>query len=273
LTLARPAFLRSDFWSAKRIAILIGFTLAALSTLGPQFYVGPIEDLGGDADQSAKVLTSRIETLRAAQSQYLLFEQMGVLVYALNATGMAAEGSPQRDTLNNLYQLSLLDRSTAVRQMIGELAKARRLDYRTTSEQYGELVSAARKTVSLASYKAVDDFENGTMDNANALMVGLQQALLAAEGAKSGYDGLASRRKLHMLILTALGSTLLLAANLMSERPAAAPADMGETPAETAAAERLVRLALDEARSLREQPAAEPSAGASQAQNSRTAGN
>ncbi len=259
MAFATPTLLRLDFWSARRMAILVGFIVAAMSTLGPQFYVGPVDDLGAEADQSAKVLASRIETLRAAQSQYLLFEQMGVLIYALNATGMAAEGSSQRDTLGNLYQLSLLDRSTAVRQMIGELAKAGRLDYRKTADQYAELVAAARKTFSLESYKAVDDFENAAMARANDLMAGLQQALLAAEGAKGGYDGLASRRSLHMLVLTALGSTLLLAANLISEKPPApTPASPGE-PSETAAAERLVQLALEQARSISAEPPSEPS--------------
>ncbi len=258
MTRAKPAFLSFGYWSAKRIAILLGFTLAVLSTLGPQFYVGPIEDLSAESDQSAKILTGRIETLRAAQSQYLLFEQMGVLIYALNATGMSAEGSSQRDTLNNLYQLSLLDRSTAVRQMIGALAMAGRLDYRKTSDQYGELIAAARKSFSLASYKAVDDFENAAMDKSNDLMAGLQKALLSADGAKSGYDGLASRRKLHILILTALGSTLLLAANLMSEKPDASPTPAPETPAEAAAAERLVRLALEQAKALPPEPAVDP---------------
>lgn len=250
MRLARPAFLGVNYWSAKRIAILIGFTLAALSTLGPQFYIGPIEDLGAEADQSAKALAARIETLRGAQSQYLLFEQVGVLIYAINATGMLPEGSNQRGTLNDLYQLSLLDRSTPVRQMIGELARARRLDFRKTSDAYGELIATARKTVSLDSYKAVNDFENKTMDAANALMAELQQALLTAEGAKSGYDGMASRRRLDMLILTGLGSTLLLGANLMSEKPTAPPPEPPETEAEAAAAERLVRLALDQAKAL-----------------------
>jgi hypothetical protein len=45
-----------------------------------------------------KSLTARVDTLRAAQSQYLLFEQMGVLVYALNTSGLAAPGSSQHDT-------------------------------------------------------------------------------------------------------------------------------------------------------------------------------
>jgi hypothetical protein len=84
------AFLGTQFWSAKRLAILIGFGLTALGTLGPQFYVSSIEDSSAESDQFAKSLTARIDTLRAAQSQYLLFEQMGVLVYALNASGLAA---------------------------------------------------------------------------------------------------------------------------------------------------------------------------------------
>ncbi|MBV8796236.1 MAG: hypothetical protein JO136_15000, partial [Hyphomicrobiales bacterium] len=66
-----PAFLRVSFWSAKRLAILIGFALTALGSLGPQFYVSSIEDRSGEADQFAKSLTARIDTLRAAQSQYL----------------------------------------------------------------------------------------------------------------------------------------------------------------------------------------------------------
>ena len=108
-------FLTRSYWSAKRLAILIGFILTVLSSLGPQFYVGPIEDQSADADQRSKTFASRADVLRQAQSQYLLFEQMGVLIYALNATGVGAPGTPQGETLNRLYQLSLIDRSSDVR--------------------------------------------------------------------------------------------------------------------------------------------------------------
>jgi hypothetical protein len=244
-----PAFFGISFWSAKRLAILIGFALTALGTLGPQFYVSSIEDRSGETDQFAKSLTARIETLRSAQSQYLLFEQMGVLVYALNASGLAAAGSSQHDTLSSLYQLSLLDRSTSMRQMIGELARAKELTYRETSDKYGALIAAARKDVSLASYQAVDDFETQTMRRADALMARLQEALLSAERTKGELDALAARRKLQLIVVMTLGSTLLLAANLMSER---APAQT-EAPAssdEVAAAERLIELAMRQSKTL-----------------------
>jgi hypothetical protein len=251
-----PTFLRIPFWSAKRLAILIGFALTALGSLGPQFYVSSVEDRSGETDQFAKALTARIDTLRAAQSQYLLFEQMGVLVYALNASGLAAPGSSQHDTLSSLYQLSLLDRSTSVRQMIGELARAKQLAYRETSDKYGALIAAARKDVSLASYQAVDDFETQTMRQADALMARLQDALLSAERTKGELDALAARRKLQLIMVMTLGSTLLLAANLMSEKPP----PQEETPAssdEVAAAERLIELAMRESKAPDDAKAAE----------------
>jgi hypothetical protein len=244
-----PAFLTTSFWSAKRFAILIGFALTAIGTLGPQFYVSSVEDRSGETGQFAKSLTARIDTLRAAQAQYLLFEQMGVLVYALNASGLAAAGSSQHDTLSNLYQLALLDRSTSMRQMIGELAMAKQLTYRETSDRYGALIATARKDVSLASYQAVDDFETQTMRQADALMARLQDALLSTERTKSDLDALAAKRKLQLIAVMTLGSTLLLAANLMSEKPA----PQVETPAssdEAAAAARLVELAIRESKAL-----------------------
>jgi hypothetical protein len=244
-----PAFLGISFWSAKRLAILIGFALTAIGTLGPQFYVSSVEDRSGETGQFAKALTARIDTLRAAQSQYLLFEQMGVLVYALNASGLAAAGSSQHDTLSNLYQLALLDRSTSMRQMIGELARAKELTYRETSDKYGALIAAARKDVSLASYQAVDDFETQTMRQADALMARLQDALLSAERTKSDLDALAAKRKLQLIVVMTLGSTLLLAANLMSEKPAP-QAETPPTSDEAAAAERLIELAIRESKSL-----------------------
>lgn len=247
----KPAFLSPAWWSVRRLAILIGFLLTVIGALGPQFYVGPVEDRAADVDQAAKTVSARIDNLRAAQSQYLLFQQMGVLVYALSATGVAAGGSSQETTLNRLYQLSLLDRSSAVRQMLGELALARQLNYRETSDKHGDLIAAARKDFALPAFQAVDDFETDAMGKADAWMAKMQQALFDAERAKSELDATAARRKLQLLVVMTLGSTLLLAANLLSEKPAESLA-LPPTPAETAAAERLVALALEEAKAMEE---------------------
>jgi hypothetical protein len=243
-------------FSFKRLAILIGFLLTVIGALGPYFYVGPVEDRAQDVDRAAKTLAARIDNLRAAQSQYLLFQQMGVLVYALNTTGVASGGSSQETTLNRLYQLSLLDRTFPLRQMLGELALAKQLDYRETSDKYGELIAAARKDFTLPTFQAVDGFETEAVHKADAWMTKLQQALLDAEHAKSDLDALAARRKLQLLVVMTLGSTVLLAANLLSEKPAEST-DMPSTPAETAAAERLVALAMEEAKAMDERASGE----------------
>ena len=103
--------------------------------------------------------------------------------------------------------------------------------------------------MSLASYQAVDDFETQTMRQADALMARLQESLLSAQRTKGELDALAARRKLQLIVVMTLGSTLLLAANLMSEK---APPQT-ETPAssdEVAAAERLIELAMRQSKSL-----------------------
>jgi hypothetical protein len=73
--------------------------------------------------------------------------------------------------------------------------------------------------------------------------------LLSAERTKSDLDALAAKRKLQLIVVMTLGSTLLLAANLMSEKPA----PQAEAPAssdEAAAAARLVELAIRESKAL-----------------------
>jgi hypothetical protein len=103
--------------------------------------------------------------------------------------------------LISLYPLALLDRSTSMRRMIGELVLAKELTYRETSDKYGALIATARKDVSLASYQAVDDFETQTMRQADALMGRLQNALLFAERTKGELDTLAARRSFSSLSL------------------------------------------------------------------------
>ena len=94
------------------------------------------------------------------------------------------------------------------------------------------------------------------MRQADALMARLQDALLSAERTKGDLDALAAKRKLQLIVVMTLGSTLLLAANLISEKPA----PQVETPAssdEVAAAERLIELAMRESKALGEGRAAE----------------
>src|SRR6202453_1211470 len=96
---------------------------------------------------------------------------------------------------------------------------------------------------------AANDFETQTMRQADALMAHLQDTILSAERTKGQLDALAARRKLQLIVVMTLGSTLLLAANLMSEK-APAQTDAPASSDEVAAAERLIELAMRESKTL-----------------------
>src|ERR1700761_4100622 len=86
------------------------------------------------------------------------------------------------------------------------------------------------------------------MRQTDALTAWLQESLLSAQRTKGELDALAARRKLQLIVVMTLGSTLLLATNLMSEK---APPQT-ESPAssdEAAAAERLIELAMRQSKS------------------------
>jgi hypothetical protein len=194
------------------------------------------------------------DTLKNAQTQYLLFQQEASLVFALNAAGFGAADGPERTTISHLYQLSLLDRSYAVRAMIGQLTMAKLLDYRQTSDKYQALIATAREDFSLAAYTSVDDFEKATMDQANSQMGRMQQNLLNLGQAKSTNDRMIDQRKVTLLALITLGSTFLLAANLISTReekkPQASPGAADDRVTELTTAAQLIEIAIEHAKTL-----------------------
>ena len=251
------SFVSRGAWTAKRVALLIGFVLTVLGTLGSHVLVDGVQDRSAALDEQAKDAAAQIDVLKNAQSQFLVFEQQGALIYALSAAGLSTGDPEERATLDRLYQLALLDRSIPVREMIGQLALAKTLDYAQTRTKYAALIDAARKNIALADYVALDEFETSVMNGASGLMTQFQARFQALGQEKSDVDRDVDRRKAVLLALMTLGSAFLLAANLVStgperEKPApiAATAPGGEPP--TAA--QLIELAINHAKSLSAQP-------------------
>jgi hypothetical protein len=252
-----PAVLTLAYWSPKRGAILIGFVLTILGSAGSQFFLDPPQTASRMLDQQSKDLAADIDTLKSAQAQYLMFQQQGALIYALNVAGLSSAAGNQRDIVGNLYQLSLIDRATALRTMIGQLAIANLADFKATSDQYTGLIDAARKDFSLDTYTAIDDFEKAVMDKASAQMASLQQNFVNTTQAKAAQDAIADERKLILLIVVTLGSTFLLLANLLSTKEETARSDAAKTATspddrvtELTTAQQLIALALEHAQQL-----------------------
>jgi hypothetical protein len=257
--MALPAILTISYWTPKRGAILIGFVLTVLGSAGSQFFLDPPQSLSLKLDQQAKDVTADIDTLKNAQAQYLMFQQQGAMIYALNAGGIGVSQGNQKDILGNLYQLSLIDRASAIRTVIGQLAIAHLADFAGTSKSYGDLVDAARQDFSLPAYIAVEDFEKSMMTKAAAQMATLQQRLIDATQAKTQADALADERKLILLVLVTLGSMFLLLANLLSTKEdegvaAKGAAKRDASVLELTTAQQIIELALQHAERLNDRP-------------------
>lgn len=259
-----PAILTRGYWSAKRTALLVGFVLTIVGTLGTPLIVEPVEAVSSGLELSAKDIAARMDTLKTAQLQFILFQQQGALIFAQSAAGLATTAPNGGQIVSQLYQLDMLDRSSAIQTIIGSLAIDGRLDYRGTFDRYKALVDAARKTLSLATYTAVDDMETGISHQGTEEIGRLQAVLAGVAAQKSEADAQADRRKLILLMAMTLGSACLLAANLIATREPAGskPAvDVGAPEAGAATDDRvtelstaayLIEVALERARTMGE---------------------
>jgi len=83
-SLTSPVVLTRRYWTAKRLAILIGFVLTILGSLVP---ISTSIRCRSErmARPAIKRPVAKIDTLKNAQAQYLLFQQQTSLVYALNS--------------------------------------------------------------------------------------------------------------------------------------------------------------------------------------------
>jgi hypothetical protein len=254
----------AGYWSAKRLALLVGFVLTIIGSVGAQVFVAPIESLSTNLDLTAKDLSAKIDTLKNAQAQYIMFQEQGALVFALSASGVSEGASEGPKMISQLYQLNLLDRSQSIQTIIGWLALEKQLEYRATYDQYISLITAARKEMSLANYEAVDNMEKGLSAQATSEIGRLQISLSLVMRNKSAADTQADQRKLMLLVAMTLGSACLLAANLIATRDGGSTkvegAPAGEKPSsevasddrvtELSTAAYLIEVALDQARAL-----------------------
>lgn len=210
-----PDLIRLRYWTLKRLTILVGFILTLLGSVGSYLYVTPAERRADELGGQIKSAEATIEILKNADTSYWMFQQQGSLIFAIYSANTRDEA---KDVIGDLLKLAMSDRTFAVRTVIGQLAIANQLNYRQTSDRYQGLVQAAAKDFTFENYMAVNAFEKDFMQRAETMTGNLQQLRLSLMTAKGGADVLVERHKLVLLILTTLGSTFLLAANLITAK-------------------------------------------------------
>jgi hypothetical protein len=203
----------ANFLTLKFVTLIFATALSLLGSLGQFLLIDSWDELVSSRASELRLIESRVATLRASQNQYYNAYVQGNLLYAMDP----ADQSTDRGLTAKMYQVALYDRASPFRALLGELALAGLLNFKTTIDAYKALADTARADLSYGSYTAVNLFERDILDKALDYEHNLQARYLDAQSEKADAEQARDRRRLWLTIITALGTCLLLGANLMAE--------------------------------------------------------
>ncbi len=195
----------------RAVTLVVATFLSLFGTLGQFFFVDSIESVSKARAEEMRSIESRTETLRTAQSAYFTAQVQGNLLFALNP----ADRSVNKGVVGDLYKLAIYDRAFPFRSILGELAIAGAIDFKTVNDEYNALRDKAMADFGYESFSAVGAFENKILDQAMALHGALQERFWAAKEEKADADAKAAARRAGMIALAGLATCLFLLANLM----------------------------------------------------------
>ncbi len=215
----RPPFNVADFVVRRRgilrgVVLTLATLLSLFGTMGQFFFVDAADTAAKAREAEMRSIETRTETLRSAQNAYFNAQVQGNMLFALNP----ADKSVNKGIVGDLYQLAMTDRGFPFRSILGELAIAGAIDFKTVNTQYNELRGAATGTLDYATFTAVGEFERQALDAAFALHGKLQERYWAAAAEKDVAEADAKSRRLVLLAAASIATCLFLCANLLGVR-------------------------------------------------------
>lgn len=198
----------------KATTLIVATVLSLLGSLGQFIFIDGWEGIASARASEMRQIEARVSTLRTSQSQFYNAYVQGNLLFAMNP----ADTSNDKGLTADMFKLALYDRGFPFRAMLGELAIAGLLNFKDTIAVYNGLADTSRSDLSLQSYNIVNLFEKDILDKALTYEHKLQERYLDAQTEKADAEQARDRRRLWLTVITALGTCLLLGANLMAER-------------------------------------------------------
>ncbi len=196
---------------SRRMLLTVATLLSLFGTIGQFFFVEAADSIIKERTQEMRDIETRTETLRTAQHTYFNAQVQSNMLFALNP----ADRSVNKGIIGDLYMLAIMDRGFPFRSILGELAIAGAIDFKTVNEQYNQLREAATGTLDYATFTAVGEFEKQALDAAFALHGKLQDRFWAAAEEKDMAEAEVKERRLILLAAASLATCLFLCANLM----------------------------------------------------------
>lgn len=198
----------------KSLTLVFATALSLFGSFGQFLFVERFAAEIGAREAEMRDIERRVATLRVTQSEYFSSYIQANLLFALNPSDI----SVNQGLTGQMYRLAILDRAFPFRAILAEMAIAGLFEFKSTNDQYRKLSEAARADFAYESYSALNAYEKSILDRALALQHDLQDRYFAAQDEKAAAESARDTRRLWLAVMTALGTILLLAANLIEER-------------------------------------------------------
>ena len=214
---------------SKTASIVTGFLSSLAGTLGSFLFVNGLStDLQMVRDQRA-VMVAQVESLTNVQLQYYMANQQGDMIFALVHNPAQARS----DVAALLFGGNVLDRATPMRNLIGALALAGKLDYAKTYAGYVQVNQQARDTGAMADYQKLKLLEQGALELGTAHIATLHQQIATADQNVAAIEASLRWRQAALIGLMSFGSAVLLLANLLDERQSVRAPALPDTGSKT----------------------------------------
>lgn len=197
----------------KAIALLFGFLF---STVGALWALLVTDNLSSQIQQLADTRSANstaIDRLNRLQSEYFIANQQGDLIFVLSAQAAAND-----DLVADLLKGNMLDRAAPVRNMLGELALERQLVYDSEMGAYNQLNDQVRANLTAAGFRAVKAKEQEIISKGQARVPELMKQNAEIDRTLNAKQAQQSRNHILGVTMAIIGSVVLLAANLVTER-------------------------------------------------------
>lgn len=201
------------FRMCKIVSITGGSVVSIIGILWSLIVVNSLSEDARKLKDNKDTLVKEVASINSASSEYFLANQQGDLIYVL-----AIQDSARKDIVKSLYQGNLLDRATPVRNMIGELAIARQLDYKETYNVYVKLNDEARQTMDFTLYSQLKNQEKGLIEQGANLIPTLLEMQSQINMQLNANEAAQKSQRTISSMFSILGTLLLLLANLIVKR-------------------------------------------------------
>ena len=198
---------------AKSISLIGGFLLATFGALWSFLVVDRLSEQARVLTNAKADVNRQIQSLNMLSSEYFIANQQGDLIFIL-----AQQEGARKDLASLIYKGNILDRATPVRNMIGALAVAKQLDYRTTYDTYEKLNNETRADLSLENFTKLKQEEKSIIVKGQERVPLLLDQLFEIEREINANEAAQEKQRILGLVASILGSSLLLFANLVAEK-------------------------------------------------------